>query len=455
MADGRRVGRTHRIGADQEEHTMTERVYLHVGAPKSGTTYLQGVLDGNRDALAAAGVLVVGKRHLDRIHAAMQVREDPRLDDLPDTARTAWDRLVRQIRDWDGPAAVLSYELFSVASAEQAARALVDLSAYDVHLVVTARDLGRSLVSAWQERLKFGLTTPLEKWTPKPEEAEGSEWGWRTLDPSGVAERWGSSLAADRVHVVTAPRPEAGPAELWSRFADACGVGGVAVDLDVPRANESVGVVQAELLRRVNKPLRQEVTGSRQRSVWIRDLLAQDVLAPLGREPIGVPEAQAAEATRVWERAVERIVAAGYAVHGDLDDLRPAATDARLPAQVSDAELADAAVACVSSLVVTMRDRAEGAKRYGSDPTVGGLPLGRRARLRNLAARATGPYSNRHVRRLEQRVAELEREVQEARRLHLRVATLQDVVTELLLEPGVRDEGVTLEALRHYRKESL
>jgi hypothetical protein len=52
-------------------------------------------------------------------------------------------------------------------------------------------------------------------------------------------------------------------------------------------------------------------------------------------------------------------------------------------------------------------------------------------------------------------VGELEREVQEARKLHLRVASLQDVVTELLLEPGVRDEGVTVEALRSYRKESL
>jgi hypothetical protein len=433
---------------------MTERVYLHVGAPKSGTTYLQRVLDQNRDRLAASGVLVVGERHLDRIHAAMQVREDERLADLPASARTAWDRLVRQIRDWDGPAAVLSYELFSVASAEQAARALADLSAYDVHVVITARDLGRSLVSAWQERLKFGLTTPLEKWVPKPEDVAGSEWGWRTLDPSGVAERWGGTLPADRVHVVTVPRPEAGPTELWRRFAEACGLGDAAVDAEVPRVNESVGVVQAELLRRVNKPLRQEITGSRQRSVWMRDLLAQDVLGPLGREPIGVPEAQAAEATGVWERAVARIGAGGYAVHGDLDDLRPAGSDARLPGQVSADELVAAAVDCISALVVTMRDR-ESSRPAASAGAPDAAPAGRRERVRNLALRATGPYNNRQVRRLNERVAELEREVQDARRLHLRVAALQDVVTELLLEPGVRDEGVTVEALRHYRKESL
>ena len=53
------------------------------------------------------------------------------------------------------------------------------------------------------------------------------------------------------------------------------------------------------------------------------------------------------------------------------------------------------------------------------------------------------------------RVDELEREVQQARRLHLRVATLQDVVTELLLDPDVRDTGVTSDALSRYRRDGL
>ena len=439
---------------------MTERVYLHVGAPKSGTTYLQHVLDANRATLEAAGTLLVGERHLDRIHAAMAVREDPRLAELPQSARSAWTRLVRQIGSWEGPAAVLSYELFAVASAEQAARALADLSAYDVHVVVTARDLGRSVVSAWQERLKFGLTTPLEEWQPKPESAEGSEWGWRTLDPSGVAERWGSTLPPDHVHVVTAPRPGAGPSELWRRFAEACGLGDLDVGLDAPRANESVGVVQAELLRRVNVLLRKQISGSRQRSVWIRDLLAQEVLAPLGSERIGVPEARAAEATEVWRRATERIRSAGYVVHGDLADLEPAPSDGRLPSQLTESELTESAVACISSLVVTLRDRTAGRDRgagsdSGSPSLAPGSSPGPRERVRNLAVRAAGPYNNARVRQLSRRVDELEREVQQARRLHLRVATLQDLVTELLLDPESQDEGVTARALRKYRQESL
>ncbi len=50
---------------------------------------------------------------------------------------------------------------------------------------------------------------------------------------------------------------------------------------------------------------------------------------------------------------------------------------------------------------------------------------------------------------------ELEREVQASRRLHLRVAALQDVVTELLLDPEQQDVGITEKALRDYRRGAL
>ena len=98
-----------------------------------------------RAARRTPATLLVGDRHLDRIHAALQVREDERLAELPE-ARTRRLDSGSCARSASGPddSAVLSYELFAAASAEQAQRALADLSAYDVHVVVTARDLGRS-----------------------------------------------------------------------------------------------------------------------------------------------------------------------------------------------------------------------------------------------------------------------------------------------------------------------
>ena len=51
--------------------------------------------------------------------------------------------------------------------------------------------------------------------------------------------------------------------------------------------------------------------------------------------------------------------------------------------------------------------------------------------------------------------AELEEQVAASRALHLRVAELSDVVTELLLPPLASDGRITARALAAYRNESL
>jgi hypothetical protein len=63
--------------------------------------------------------------------------------------------------------------------------------------------------------------------------------------------------------------------------------------------------------------------------------------------------------------------------------------------------------------------------------------------------------TDRRVERLQQRVAGLEAELAASRALHLRVAELTDVVTELLLPAGASDERLTAGALQRYRGESL
>ncbi len=56
----------------------------------------------------------------------------------------------------------------------------------------------------------------------------------------------------------------------------------------------------------------------------------------------------------------------------------------------------------------------------------------------------------RRLTQLEDRVAELEAEVQECRQVNLRLAELTDVVAELLLPVAQRDEARIDEVLRRY-----
>lgn len=59
------------------------------------------------------------------------------------------------------------------------------------------------------------------------------------------------------------------------------------------------------------------------------------------------------------------------------------------------------------------------------------------------------------IRRLNDRIGELEREVQEARQLNQRMAELTDVVAEILVPAADRDDKVLAERLATYNRDSF
>lgn len=54
---------------------MARTVFIHVGAPKTGTTYLQDTLWANRETLSNDGVLIPGGRRFAAFHASQAIRE--------------------------------------------------------------------------------------------------------------------------------------------------------------------------------------------------------------------------------------------------------------------------------------------------------------------------------------------------------------------------------------------
>ena len=47
---------------------MAAKVFLHIGLPKTGTTYLQTVMWADRERMRAQGVLLPGRERRDRDH---------------------------------------------------------------------------------------------------------------------------------------------------------------------------------------------------------------------------------------------------------------------------------------------------------------------------------------------------------------------------------------------------
>lgn len=333
---------------------MANEVFVHIGLPKTGTTYLQEVLWGARRALRKDGVLLPGQGHREHLWAALDLQGRSGLARRHPRAPGSLDRLLDEVRSWRGRA-LLTHEFFCGASSKQASELIDRLAPAEVHVVVTARDTLSMLTAGWQEYVKNGGTAPLREMPPATG-ARGGEFSWRTWDLGGVLERWGPHLPPERVHVLPMPPAGSAPDQHWHNFADVLGVDPTAYAVPERVANPALGVVQVELLRRVNPHLgafRRPVD----RGTWIRGYLAEQHLVNQQSERPGADADQVAECRRRSKRAVALIRAAGYDVRGDVASLLvPLDLPARPhPDDVPADALVDAATRLVADMLADIR----------------------------------------------------------------------------------------------------
>jgi hypothetical protein len=320
---------------------LAERVFWHVGLPKTGTTYLQSVLWANRQRLAEQGVLLPGSSARQQMQASVVVREHPGLAKRSAEVRESWDRIRAEIAAHDGTA-IVSHEFFGAATAEQAARGIAQLAPAEVHVVVTARDLLSVVTSYWQEFIKHGFDAALDEFPDVGRSYD--EWSWAALDLKSVLQRWSPTLDPTRVHVVVLPEPGAPRRALVDEFAGVVGFDASEFDTDQAQENSSLGVVEAELLRRLTPSLT-GFTSARDRGVWIRSYLAQNKLVPRGGDRFLPSPERVEELRQKATDIVGYLTASDFDVVGDLDRLRvpDELPVLRHPGSVTEAELWSAA----------------------------------------------------------------------------------------------------------------
>jgi hypothetical protein len=331
-------------------------VTLHVGTHKTGTTFLQTLMWNNRDVLRRQGVLFPGRNWFDHVHASLKIRNSPTLHLRGKSAPSAWDRILQEIRAFDGTA-VISHEDFGPASAEQAQSVLQALEPAETHVVVTARSCLWTLPGLWQSNVKFHSTAPLADFGSGRDDNPLNNWGWRSLDTAAVLARWAGTLPPERVHVITVPGKGAPRSQLWERYAGLLGIDPNSCDASVATSNDSLGVVEVELLRKVNTYLGPHYSTPRVAGRWLRSYLAGEVLAPRGGDRYGPDPEQEAFLRKKSVEIVETIREAGYDVIGDLDELLPpdGTSDWRHPDEVTPAELADAGAATIARVLDDLR----------------------------------------------------------------------------------------------------
>ena len=338
---------------------MSTKVLLHVGTPKTGTSYLQDVLFRNRETLAAAGIAYPATRHDSHFLAALDLMQLP-WGGLQTEAIGAWDELARRVREHDGTA-IISHEILATASRTQIGRALESLGHDDgaeVHLVLSVRDLVRQIPAEWQENVKHRAQLRYGAFLDQIRDPERATrigaWFWGVQEIPDILDRWGQDLPPSQVHLVTVPPPGGAPELLWKRFSQAFGLDGIDLDLEGERQNPSLGVPETTLLRRVNRRANAELPPADYRPL-VRELLAHQTLSRRTRSPrLALPpdlHPWVQELSASW---IAEIQARGYDVIGDLGDLvgAPPVAEYADPDHPRERQVAAAAVDAITALLI-------------------------------------------------------------------------------------------------------
>jgi hypothetical protein len=338
------------------EAPTAKQVYLHVGAPKTGTTYVQQVLMENSQALARNSVLYPYENRGSSRRAMLGFRALDRGVDASREQRDAWKDVAERCRAWQGSTVIISHELLGAASPASIEAGIADLQPADVHVVFSARDLARQLVSDWQEHIKHKHTVTLEKFVDDLIEkgldapAPFGEMFWGLHDAANVLAKWAQFVPRENIHVLTVPQPGAPSDTLWRSFCKVTGLDPDAYDTEVRRSNTSMGVAETELVRRINADIRDLPSTSYDRLIRIQ--LAENILGR--RSPkITLPPGRIEWVKQRSRRLIEELEQAGYQVEGDLEQLMPNEETHAIhfsPTELTEAELASAAMRAVTGL---------------------------------------------------------------------------------------------------------
>jgi hypothetical protein len=163
-------------------------------------------------------------------------------------------------------------------------------------------------------------------------------------------QRWSRLTTPAFTHLVTVPPPAASPEVLLERFCSVIRVETAGLLRDAARPNESLGLAQVEVLRRLNE-IPRHVDPRVRGKVYKREF-AQAVLAAQPGRRLLMPSSSRSWCRAYAEQVGVALTTAGYDVVGDIADLDPpesAFTDA--PQTVSESELGAAAILALGVLL--------------------------------------------------------------------------------------------------------
>ncbi|MET0999062.1 MAG: hypothetical protein ABWX73_10135 [Marmoricola sp.] len=301
---------------------MAKRVVLHIGAMKSGTSFIQNVLHTNRAVLKEHDLLFACERWRGQVLAVRELSEKGGEGQEPISPDGPWQHLVDEVNAWPGTA-IISMEFLAPRARQKIAIIQDAFADADLQVVLTARDLARSLPAMWTESVQNRGVRTWEEFLESVRRQDGSEkpgrWFWKHQRISEIAARWSGAVGREHFTLITVPPKGAAPGVLWQRFAAVAGIPEDLCDTDV-RSNPGIDAASAMVLRELNERLAEE-DFNRQDYEWIvKGALAKRGLVKRGREtvPLGMSERWVRRASK---HELDKLRELDLRVVGDIDEL--------------------------------------------------------------------------------------------------------------------------------------
>ncbi len=305
---------------------MADRVVLHAGFHKSGTTALQHAFDANKHTLRKLGITYPPSQRQAHHRAAWGLIErvwgwkghGGKL--IP---AKAWEALTRQVKKSSGTV-LISSEFFTEAKDHHVAKARQDLGSLPVTVVFTLRPFAKILASSYQQFLKFGVKVRYEEWLEhvftKREESTITPTFWNRVQLDEIVERWGKYFGPENVIVILAD--ESKPEFIFREFERILAIPHGSLPIPEIGGNRSMTLEETELLYQINTIYDRSGGWDQYRSL-IRDgyvrYLADHTKAEPDAERLRTPEWAVGEARQINHRQFQKLRELKTEVRGDLD----------------------------------------------------------------------------------------------------------------------------------------
>jgi hypothetical protein len=378
---------------------------VHIGFPKTGTTSLQGALHVKRDALRNCGIVYPGNARYQKNAGVYISQAIPRRGDPP-TSEADWLAILDEVnaaRPTDR--IMISSEWLSETPTEGIERVVKDLGPDRVHIIATLRPLVNIMPSAWQQYLQNGNRIRYERWLEGMLIEPPYEWPtpsfWARHRHDEVLTRWAEVAGPENVTAIIVDSRD--HTKLLRQFSELLAVPDNVLVSPPERDNRSLTWPEAEMLRLVNKTIREEewpdsIFRSVVRLGVVEKLFESlDSNAVAAMPKIGMPNWAAERASAIGQQFADNIGALGIRIVGDLDSLgrTPAQVADRPPAMVPAGLAADAILAAITASLDVGRSESEARAKRAESETVKARAAEEAARRAETAAKAAAAKAKR------------------------------------------------------------